>query len=185
MFRWIISTTLIVCAASCSTLSAQEPPQPAQQQEEHKWLQQLVGEWDTRGVAEAGPDQPAFECEGTEKIRSIGGLWIVADGEINLMGMTASTMLTLGYDPQQQKFIGAWVDSMMNHLWRYEGTLDDSGRKLTLLTEGPSYTAPGETAQYKEVLELMNKNEKVWTSYLRSDDGEWVKFMSSTAKRKK
>lgn len=176
---------LAVSVLSGSLLRGQEPPQPSQPQEEHQWLQQLVGEWESHAKANTGPDQPAFECHGTEKIRAIGGLWVVAEGESHPMGMTVQTMLTLGYDPEQKKFVGTWIDSMMNHMWKYEGTLDESGKKLTLMTEGPSFTAPGETARYKEVLELKNKNEKLWTTYVKPDGGEWVEFMSATAKRVK
>ena len=181
-----ISVVVLAAGVMCaSLLHAQEPPPQSQPQEEHKWLQQLVGEWETHAKANAGPDQPPFECRGTEKIRSIGGLWVVAEGESHPMGMNVQTMLTLGYDPQQKKFIGTWIDSMMNHMWKYEGELDASGKKLTLMTEGPSFTAPGETAQYKEVLELTSKNEKLWTTYVKPDGGEWVQFMTATAKRVK
>ena len=36
-------------------------------------------------------------------------------------GGTATTMLTLGYDPARKKYVGAWIDTVINHLWIYEG----------------------------------------------------------------
>jgi hypothetical protein len=73
---------------------------------------------------------------------------------------------------------------MWNHMWKYEGTLDDSGKVLTLMTEGPNFMNPGESAKYKEVLELKDKDTKVFTSHVQVD-GEWVKFVSVEGKRVK
>lgn len=178
-------TALAVWFVSSAVVFAQETLQPSQPEKEHEWLQQLAGEWDTHGKAETPPGQPPFECFGTETIRGIGGLWIVAEGEAHAMGMTVTSQLTLGYDPVQKKFIGTWIDSMINHMWRYEGTLDETGTRLTLLTEGPNVMVPGATAKYKEILELKSKDEKRFTSYMQAEGGEWVKLMTATAKRKK
>lgn len=176
---------LAIALISAAAAVGQDGLQPSQPVEQHKWLQQLVGQWESHAKMNTGPDQPAFESHGTEKIRAIGELWIVSEGETHALGMTAHTMLTLGYDPEQEKFIGTWIDSVMNHMWKYEGTLDESGKKLTLMTEGPSCIVPGERARYKEVLELKNKNERLWTTYVKPEGGEWAEFMSATAKRVK
>ena len=100
------------------------------------------------------------------------------------MGVEMHSVLTLGYDSAKQKFVGTWVDSMLNHMWHYEGTLDDSGKVLTLMTEGPSFTDPNQTAKYKEVLELKDKDHKVFSSHVQVD-GEWVKFVTVEGKRVK
>lgn len=47
-----------------------------------------------------------------------------------------TTIMTIGYDPHRQRFVGTFVASMMTHLWMYEGALDDGERVLTLETEG-------------------------------------------------
>ena len=45
----------------------------AEPQNEHKWLEQLVGEWTTEMEGSAGPDQPPVKHTGTETVRSLVG----------------------------------------------------------------------------------------------------------------
>src|SRR5262245_32566191 len=111
MLRWMMNSLLVVGLMGSAAAFAQEGPQPAKPQKEHEWLQQLVGEWETHGKAEAEPGQPAFECDGKESISSLGGLWLIAQGEASAMGMKVESRLTLGYDPAKQKFVGTWVDT--------------------------------------------------------------------------
>src|SRR3954452_23175039 len=97
------------------------------------------------------PGKPPEKSTGTESVRSLGGLWIVADGQGEMPGGGAATMvLTLGYDPQKQRFVGTWVGSMMTNLWVYDGTLDAAARVLTLNAEGPSMSGDGRTAKYQD-----------------------------------
>lgn len=175
----LMAVVFLTCAAA-----AQEAPQPSQPGKEHEWLKQLAGEWTTHGKADNGPGQPPFECDGTESTTTLGELWIVTRGEAHAAGMTVNSMLTLGYNSEKKKFVGTWVDSMFNHMWKYEGTLDESGKALTLMTEGPNMMKPGEMAKYKEVLELKDKDHKTFTSHMEVN-GEWVKFMSVEATRVK
>lgn len=106
---------------------------------EHRWLQKLVGEWSFAGEASMGPDKPPEKFTGTESVRAIGEIWTVAEGQGEMPGGGPSTtMMSLGYDPQQQRFVGTWLGSMMAHLWIYHGSLDAAGNVLTLEAEGPS-----------------------------------------------
>lgn len=57
---------------------AGQPTMQAAPQEEHLWLQQLVGEWTSVAEITMAPGDPPETCRSTESIRSLGGLWIVA-----------------------------------------------------------------------------------------------------------
>ena len=50
-------------------------------QKEHQWLQKLVGEWTYEGEATMEPGEPPAKMTGTESVRSLGGLWILAEGQ--------------------------------------------------------------------------------------------------------
>jgi uncharacterized protein DUF1579 len=95
----------------------QKPCMQAEPQMEHHWLQKLVGEWTYEAEALMEPGKSPEKCKGTESVRSLGGLWILAEGQCEMPGGGAATMiLTLGYDPQKKRYAGTWVDSMMTHL---------------------------------------------------------------------
>jgi hypothetical protein len=76
-------------------------------QKEHKWLERLVGEWTYEGEAPAEPGQAPSKFSGTERVRSLGGLWVLAEGEGEMPGVgRATTLMTLGYDPDQERYTG-------------------------------------------------------------------------------
>jgi hypothetical protein len=163
----------------------QESTMQAKPHKEHHWLQKLVGEWTYETEAMMGPDQPLEKATGTESVRSLGGLWVLAEGQGEMPGCgTATTMMTLGYDPQKQWYVGTWIGSMMTHLWVYDGELDASKNVLTLNSDGPSMSAEGEMAKYKDVIEFKSDDHRMMTSHVLSDDGKWHQFMTVNYRRK-
>jgi hypothetical protein len=153
-------------------------------QKEHQWLQRLVGEWTSEGEAAMEPGKPPEKFRTTESVRSLGGFWILAEGRGQMPdGTAATTMMTLGYDPQKQRYVGTFIASMMTHLWRYDGALDGSERVLTLDTEGPSMAAPGKMARYRDVIEVESDDHRVLTSHMQGDDGKWHLFMTAHYRR--
>jgi hypothetical protein len=157
---------------------------------QHDWLQRLVGDWTYETVAQMAPDQPAQTFAGTETVRPVGKLWVVAEGrtEVPGGGETGLTMLTLGYDPRRKRFVGTWLGSMMAHLWVYDGGLDAAGDTLTLDTVGPDFGAadPAKTANYRETIVLAaDGNGRTFASAMLGDDGKWVPLMTATYRRAK
>jgi hypothetical protein len=155
-------------------------------QKEHQWLQKLVGEWTYETEALMEPDQLPEKATGTETVRSLGGLWFLAEGQGEMPGGgTATTMMTIGYDPQKQSYVGTWIGSMMNYLWRYDGSLDSSETVLTLNSEGPAMSGEDKIAKYKDVIEFKNDDHRIMTSHVLSDDGQWHQFMTVNYHRKR
>jgi hypothetical protein len=158
-------------------------------QKEHKWLEKFLGEWTSEAEMSTEPGKPAEKCRGTESVRSLGGLWIVAEGRGEMPGGGQATMiLTLGYDPERKRFVGTWIGSMMTHLWVYDGGLDASERVLTLEAEGPSMAESGsqsKSATYRDIIEFKSDDHRVLTSNMLGDDGTWRQFMTAHYRRKK
>jgi hypothetical protein len=153
---------------------------------EHQWLQKLLGEWTYEHDCDMGPDKPAQKFRGTETVRPVGPVWIQCEGGGEMPdGGMAKTIMTLGFDPQKKKFVGSFIGSMMTYQWIYEGELDASGKKLTLDTVGPSFTAEGKMTRYKDVIELVSDDHRTLTSIQLGDDGEWREFMKAHYRRKK
>jgi hypothetical protein len=164
----------------------QQEPMTARPQREHEWLQRLVGEWTCEGEMTMKPDEPPVKYEGTESVRSLGDLWILAEGRGEMPGCGSSTtMMTLGYNPQKERFVGTFIGSMMTHMWIYDGALDADEKVLTLDTEGPSMAAEGEMARFKDVMEIKSDDHRILTSHILGDDGQWHQFMTAHYRRRR
>lgn len=171
--------SVVISAQDTQKLPEMPPPE-----KEHEWLQQLVGEWEVETEAYMEPGKPPDKFSGTESVRSIGGFWIVAESKGEMMGEPYTGILTLGYSPEKDKYVATWIGSMMSYLWTYEGTLDKTGKVLTVETEGPCPNAPGKLSKFKEKMEIKSPDERVFTSTMQGDDGEWVTVAVAKYRRK-
>lgn len=169
---------------AASMLAAQEIPEMPKPQKEHEWLGQFVGEWESEMEASFGPDQPKMKCKGTMKSRALGGFWIVSETKSEMMGMPMMGLQTIGYDPESKQYVGTWVDSVMSHMWKYEGAVDETDKILTLEAEGPNFLT-GKAAQFRDVYEFKTKDHLIISSSMQGEDGKWVTFMNGNARRKK
>ncbi len=168
-----------------ATANAQEMPEIPQPTDEHKWLEQFVGEWETVGKTEAGPGAPEMTCTGKITSRMLGGYWVVNEMKGETAGMAMQGLQTIGYDPEKKKYVGTWVDSMMGHMWQYTGSVDKTGKILSLEAKGPSFMTDGKETLFRDVYEFKSKDEIVATSQMQGPDGEWITFMTGTSKRVK
>jgi len=161
---------------------AQEQPSLPGPEKEHAFLKQFVGEWETASESSFGPGQPSLKCQGSMRARMLGEIWLLSESENSMMGTTVNALQTIGYDPQKKKYVGTWVDSMFNYLWRYEGEV--KGQMLTLEAEGPNFMAAGKLTKFQDVYEFKSPDEIAITSKMLVDDGKWVTFMTGSAKRR-
>lgn len=176
---------LFVSLCFVSFVAAQDPLQLPAPQKEHEWLQKFVGEWESDSEANVDPGQPALKCKGTMAARMLGGFWLVSESKTEMAGTEVNAVQTIGYDPKAKKYVGTWVDSMINYMWKYEGTVDPSGKTLTLEAEGPNFMKDGKTAKFRDAYEFKSKDHIVVTSSMQGDDGKWTVFMTGNARRKK
>jgi hypothetical protein len=154
-------------------------------QKEHQWLHKLVGEWTYEAEA-MEPGKPPHKAAGTESVRSLGGLWILAEGHGEMPGGVAATsIITLGYNPATGRYVGTFVGSMMTHLWVYDGELDATERVLSLNAEGPSMAGDGTMANYRDMIELKSDDHRVMTSHVQGPDGQWHQFMTMQLRRQR
>jgi hypothetical protein len=177
------SLCAVFALALASVMNAQEMPEMPKPQKEHEFLHKFVGEWESVGKGKMAEDQPPMECKGTAKARMLGGFWMVSEGKGDAMGTPMENVMTLGYDTEKGKYVGTWVDSMFNHMWKYEGTLE--GDKLTLNTVGPNMQDPTKKANYRDVFEFKSPDHYTLTSVVEGPDGKWTTFMTAEVTRKK
>ncbi|HYJ57972.1 MAG TPA: DUF1579 domain-containing protein [Methyloceanibacter sp.] len=155
-------------------------------QKEHLWLQRLEGDWTFEAECVMGPDQPPAKSRGIYTARSLGGLWTLLEGEGESPdGSLVKSIITLGYDPAKQRFVGSFIASCMTHLWPYEGTLDATGKVLTLDSEGPSFSGDGSLAKYQDIVEIVDDDHWILRSRAPGEDGKWIEFMTAHYSRKR
>ena len=176
-----IGCVVLLCSGAVEG-RGQDVPQLPQPQEEHQWLQQLAGEWESE-VQMLVPGQDPVTSQGSEVVRKVGGFWIQAENRGKFMDQPFLGLLTLGYDTDKAQYVGTWVDSMTGYLWTYEGQLDKAKKVLTLEAEGPCPMRPGELSKFREVLEIKSKDHKVFSSSIQGDDGEWTTMMTINYRR--
>lgn len=157
----------------------------AEPQKEHNWLHRMIGSWTMVSECAMGPGEPTQKFHATETVRSLGGLWTIAEGTGEMPGGgTAYTIMTLGYDPASSSFVGSFVGSMMTHFWIYRGSLDPAGKVLTLDAEGPNFTT-GAITKYQDIIEIVSDDLRTLKSQSLGEDGKWVQFMSAEYRRVK
>lgn len=157
----------------------------AKPQEEHRLLEQLVGDWVMDQECVMGPDQPPQKSEMKISTRSLGGLWIISDMTgPGPDGSEFHSIMTVGYDPVTGKYPGTFVASMMTHLWIYSGTLGADKRRLVLDARGPKWEGEG-LADYQDIIEFVDKDTWNFLSQVKGDDGKWTQFMKSVVRRAK
>ena len=185
MKRWMLAP-LILCVLCCYEAAVgQESPAMPKPTQEHVWLQKFVGKWTTEAKATMAPDQPPMQCSGTLTSRQLGEFWVCNEMQGEWSGEPMTGMQTIGFDPAKHKYVGTWVDSMTSFMWQYEGSVDPSGKVLTLEADGPNFTGDGGLTKFQDIYDFKSADEILMTSRMLAADGKWVTFMSGTAKRVK
>lgn len=129
------------------------------------------------------PDAAETHKHGQESVVQIGDLWVVGTSTGAMPdGTPVTNQMTLGYDPQRGKFVGSWVGSVMTYHFVYEGELDETGTRLHLYNEGPSFTGQG-TETYRDTIEMVDDDTRYLRSHHRDAEGQWVEFMCARYER--
>lgn len=152
---------------------------------EHGWLKKLEGEWKV-STEMMMPDGSTATSDGTEKVVSLGGLWAFGEGHSPMPNGEANEYKSaIGYDVSFKEYRGCWFASASSHLWKYTGELSEDGKKLTLNCVGPDMMSDeeGATADYRDVIEIIDENTRTLTSYGEGENGEWTQFMKATYTR--
>lgn len=148
--------------------------------EEHKWLQNLIGEWRIESEMMMEPGGPTMKSQGTASAKSLGDLWAVSQNKETMPdGAAMESYFALGYDVSFKEYRGCLFMSASSHLWKYTGKLSSDGKIMTLDCEGPSMTEDGKTALYRDTIELVDENHRIHTSSGQDDKGEWQEFMTA------
>lgn len=150
-------------------------PEPTK---EHHWLKQLVGEWRYETTVQESLESEPEDVVGTEHVYAVGDLWVQLEANQEMKdGVAQKSLITLGYDIKQGKFVGTFVSSMMDYFWYYEGEIDESGQSLILTSEGPDMTDETKRATYRDIIAITGPKTREFRSQAPGENGEWQEFM--------
>jgi hypothetical protein len=100
----------------------------------HEWLKQFEGAFKTTlKVRTGGPGEPPMESEGkTVSAMVLGGRFLESKLSASMMGMPMEGQLLLGFDNVRKQFTATWADTMGTGILPSHGSLDPSGKVLTM-----------------------------------------------------
>ncbi|MFN8506599.1 MAG: DUF1579 domain-containing protein [Dehalococcoidia bacterium] len=149
---------------------------------EHRWLQQLLGEWTFEGAFHMPPDDNnEARTSGTQSFRPLG-VWVMGTMAEPPGGANDESVISLAFDSEKGRFVGTFLSSMSTHIWLYEGDLDAGANSLVLNADGPSMDGTPGTQHYQDIIDISGPASYVMRSRVETPDG-WVEFMRLTFTR--
>jgi hypothetical protein len=175
------------CAAGLAVLGAtsvraDEPALDAVQPE-HKLLARLAGEWrfEKELTAEAGA-KPQSLGTGTISAELVGDFFVVSRWSGKVAETDYKASQSLGYDIQQKKYTGSWIDSSMSYRWELSGAHDEKSKELTLTASGPGPS--GGTCTFRERYQFPSADSITILGEMQQGD-KWVPFLTTRLTRKR
>ena len=151
---------------------------------EHQWLQQLVGEWRTEHGNDDGdwgsPTQKVNRLH--ESVKSLGGLWALTEGKGTMPDGTEMTYYVRRSATMcRSRSIGAAsvASICLRTCGNMTGELSADGKVMTLNCVGPNMFKDGETANYRDTIEIVDANHRTLTATGQDENGEWQVYMKS------
>jgi hypothetical protein len=150
----------------------------------HERLAKMVGHWTTTMKMWMAPDKPAMESTGTMDAQmALGGRYLVTVHKSQMMGMPFEGHEIDGYDNASGQYVGTWVDNMGTGIMSLTGSLDASGKVMTMTGDFMDPLTHKKMG-YKGVSTHVDDNTLQYESYM-VEGGKDTKVMEMTAKREK
>jgi hypothetical protein len=182
MYRSSLLIAVTLTIAHVTMASAQEArfdmPQP-----EHGLLERFAGEWhfERQSVPQGGSD-PQVLGKGMISAEMVGDFFVVSRWSGNVYETDYEAFQSLGYDIEQEKYTGYWVDSFISFRWELDGTVDEESQELMLTASGPAPT--GGTATFRERYQFNSADSMTIIGEMQRG-GTWVPFTTTRLTRRR
>lgn len=155
--------------------------------ESHKFLEKFEGKWTGTVKHWMAPGQTPSESTTTGKQKmELGGRYLYStfEGDMGpeMGGAKFHGHGIMGYNNSLKKFQSSWVDNMGTGVEYNQGTLDASGKTLTLSGDMTNPRGAG-TVKARWVLKWTGDNTYVEELYMPDSDGKEFKTMELSFKR--
>lgn len=151
--------------------------------ENHKLLQQFVGEWDVKTKMWMAPGAPPEESTGTNVCKSeFEGRFVTGNFKGTVMGMPFEGRYVLGYNNNSKQNESVWFDSMSTGIWYSTGSASSDGKVFTMTG---TYVEPdGSKKATREVTTIKSPDMYVSEFFEKTGDAPENKMMELTYTRK-
>ena len=135
--------------------------------ENHKFLEQMVGKWDTvTRLWTGGAEQPPSESKGTTEAKWImDGRFVLEEATGQMMGMPYHSTTISGYDNFKKKYVFSYVSNIETAMYTGEGRLDFSKQVLTAFGSMDEPMTGEVNKPIKYVTRIINKDKHVFEIY--------------------
>lgn len=151
---------------------------------EHEVLKQLAGTFTAASSTWVAPRKPPIKAKGQSLgTMVLGDRFVMQEYTSTMMGKPFEGRGFTGYDNLKKKYVSIWMDTMMTSIMPLEGTLDESGKVLTL--EGDSEDpATGKVVKMRFITKIESKDKHVWEMHRVLGEGKAIKAMEIVYTRK-
>jgi hypothetical protein len=171
-----------ILAVSHATMASAQEPRFDIAQPEHALLERFAGEWEFERLSvPAEGSEPETLGAGTISAAMVGDFFVFSHWSGNIYGSDYKALQALGYDIEQAKYTGYWVDSFISFRWELSGTIDEGSRELTLTTRGPGPT--GGTMTFRERYQFHSGDSITIIGEIQRGES-WVAFTTTRLTRK-
>lgn len=133
--------------------------------ENHKALDYLAGEWNTKTRFWMSAKDKPQESTGKSRFESVfDGKFMKETVEGTAMGRPFQGMAIMGYDNTKKKYVTTWIDNMSTSTFRFEGDSPDMGKTINTSSE---FVCPmtGQNKQIRATLKKVSKNKVQYEHY--------------------
>jgi len=196
----ILSLLLLFTISSLGlTLMAQEKPQSEEEQkmmklwmeyatpgENHKYLEQFTGDWNTTAKMWMKPGAEPEVSQGiTTSKMLMGGRYLKSYYKGTMMGMPFEGISLTGYDNFKKKFTSIWFDNAGTGFYTTSGTLDKDKKIRTETGLWDDFTTGSQT-KVRWVTTIIDKNKYIFEMFdTNAKTGKEVKSGEIVYTRKK
>lgn len=143
---------------------------------EHAHLKQYLGTWTTETTWSEGDVE--HKSAGTATFTEVyGGRYVKSEMQGEMMGAPFTGSMLIGYNKNQKKFEGTWIDSWSTQVFMFTGTADSTGKVITTtgMMDDPM---TGQSMMSKQVTTF--KGDVMTFEMYGTHDGHEMKMMTIT-----
>lgn len=182
-----------ITTTTTTTEAAQTPPMDeammakwkeyATPNENHRVLDQVVGNWDYTSKMWMSPAAPPEESTGTSQAQWVmDGRFVQQNVHGQSMGQPFDGTMVLGYDNAKKSYVGTWYDNMGTGMMNSTGQFDPTTKTLT---QNGEFDCPFKGhMNFRWVTRFVDDNTQIFEGYGPDESGKEYKHMEIIYKRK-